>query len=147
MPLQETLLEDMKAAMRAHDELRVSCIRMVRAAIKNAEIDKHAPLDDAGVLSCIEKDVKRHRESIDAFTKGNRAELVAKEEAELNILLGYLPKQLSRDEVAAAAREAIAQVGAAKSADVGKVMAVLAPRLKGKADGRMISQVVQELLQ
>ena len=146
MSLQDKLLDDLKAAMRDHDELRVSTIRMLRSAISYAEIDKRGPLDDAGVLSVIEKDVKRHRESIEAFQKGGRPELVAKEEAELKILLTYLPQQLSRDEIAAAAREAIAQVGATSRAEMGKVMSVLAPRLKGKADGRTISQVVQELL-
>ena len=146
MSLQEKLLEDLKAAMREHDEIRVSTLRMLRSAVSYAEIDKRGPLDDAGVLSVIEKDAKRHRESIEAFQKGNRPELAAKEEAELRIILTYMPKQLTREEIVAAAREAIAQVGAASRSDMGKVMSVLAPRLKGKADGRLISQVVQELL-
>jgi uncharacterized protein YqeY len=146
MSLQEKLLEDMKAAMRARDETRLSTLRMLRSAVSYAEIDKRGPLDDAGVLSVIEKDVKRHRESIEAFQKGNRPELAAKEEAELKILLTYLPLQLTAEEIAAAAVEVIAQVGAKGPGDIGKVMAVLAPRLKGKADGRLISQTVQGLL-
>ncbi len=146
MNLQDKLLEDMKTAMREHDATRVSVIRMVRAAIKNAEIDQHKTLDDAGVLSTIEKDVKRHRESSDAFTKGNRPDLVAKEEAELKILLSYLPAQMPKEEVVAAARAAISEVGAKGMADMGKVMSILSPRLKGKADGRLLSQIVQELL-
>jgi uncharacterized protein YqeY len=146
MSLQEKLLEDMKAAMRARDETRLSTLRMLRSAINYAEIDKRGPLDDAGVLSVIEKDAKRHRESIEAFQKGNRPELAAKEEAELKILLSYLPQQLTDEEIAAAAAEVIAQVGATGPGDIGKVMAVLAPRLKGKADGRLISQTVQGLL-
>ena len=143
MSLQDTLLEDMKSAMRQHDETTLSVIRMLRSAIKNAEIDRHGPLDDAGVISVIEKDVKRHRDSIEAFRKGNRPDLVAKEEAELQVLLSYLPQQMSREEVIAAARAAIAEVGAKSPTEMGKVMSVLAPRLKGKADGRLISQVVQ----
>ena len=146
MSLQDKLLDDMKAAMRERDPIRLSCIRMVRSAINYAEIDKRCALDDAGVLAVIEKDAKRHRESIEAFQKGNRAELVAKEEAELKILLSYLPQQLTADEIVAAATEVIAQVGAKGPGDMGKVMAVLAPRLKGKADGRLISQTVQGLL-
>ena len=146
MSLQDKLLEDMKAAMRQRDETRLSVIRMVRSSINYAEIDKRATLDDAGVLSVIEKDAKRHRESIEAFQKGNRADLVAKEEAELKILLSYLPQQLTPEEIVAAATEVIAQVGATGPGDMGKVMAVLAPRLKGKADGRLISQIVQGLL-
>ena len=146
MSLQDKLLEDLKAAMRQHDETRVSTLRMLRSAISYAEIDKRGPLDDAGVLSVIEKDAKRHRESIEAFQKGNRPELAAKEEAELAILMTYLPKQMAREEIVAAARETIAQVGAKSRADMGKVMSVLAPRLKGQADGRLVSQIVQELL-
>lgn len=146
MTLQEKLLDDLKSALREHDETRVSVIRMLRAAIKNAEIDQRKTLDDAGILSLIEKDIKRHRDSIDAFRKGNRPDLVTKEEAELQILLSYLPQQMSRDEVVTAARAAIAEVGAKGKADMGKVMSVLMPRLKGRADGRLVSQVVQELL-
>jgi uncharacterized protein len=146
MSLQDKLLDDTKSAMRQHDATRLSVIRMIRSSINYAEIDKHATLDDAGVLSVIEKDVKRHRESIEAFQKGNRADLVAKEGAELKILLSYLPQQLTADEITAAATEVIAQVGAKGPGDMGKVMAVLAPRLKGKADGRLISQTVQGLL-
>jgi uncharacterized protein len=146
MTLQEKLLDDLKAAMREHDETRISTLRMLRSAVSYAEIDKRGPLDDAGVLAVIEKDAKRHRESIDAFQKGNRPELAAKEEAELRILLTYLPQQLTREEIVAAARQAIAHVGASGKGDFGKVMSVLAPKLKGKADGRLVSQVVQELL-
>ena len=146
MTLQDKLLDDMKAAMREHDETRLSTLRMLRSAVSYAEIDKRGPLDEAGVLGVIEKDAKRHRESIEAFQKGGRPELAAKEEAELKILLSYLPQQLTRDEIVAAARAAIAEVGAKSRTDMGKVMGTLAPRLKGKADGRLVSQVVQELL-
>jgi uncharacterized protein YqeY len=144
--LKDQLQEDMRAAMRQRDELRVSTIRMVRAAIVNAEIAKGGPLDDAGVQAVIAQDVKRHRDSITEFTKARRPELVAKEEAELAILLSYLPKQLSQEEVAAAAHEVIAEVGAKSPADMGKVMRPLLLRLGDRADSRLVSQVVRELL-
>ena len=146
MTLKDQLQEDMKAAMRQRDALRLSTIRMVRAAIVNAEIAQGAPLDDAGVQAVIAQEVKYHRDSIFEFTKAKRPELVAKEEAELAILLSYLPKQLSREEVAAAAREVIAEVGAKSPADMGKVMRPLLARLGDRADGRLVNQVVRELL-
>jgi len=112
--------------MRARDETKLSVIRMVRAAVKNAEIAaRGAPLDDAGVIGVIQKDVKEHRDSIAEFQKGNRQDLVAKSEAELAILVAYLPQQLSREEVAAAVREVIAQTGAQGLTDKGKVMPVV----------------------
>lgn len=146
MNLKESLLKDQMEAMRSHDALRLSVVRMVRAAIANAEIEQGRPLDDAGVLEVIARDAKRHRDTIAEIAKGNRPDLVQKEEAELAILLSYLPRQMSADEVEAHARAAIAQVGAHSPGDMGKVMGVLMPQLKGKADSRMISQVVQALL-
>ncbi len=133
--------------MRARDETKLSVIRMVRAAVKNAEIAaRGAPLDDAGVIGVIQKDVKEHRDSIAEFQKGNRQDLVAKSEAELAILVAYLPQQLSREEVAAAVREVIAQTGAQGLTDKGKVMPVVMGQLRGKADGRDINEVVTEQL-
>ena len=146
MTLKDQLQEDMKAAMRQRDALRLSTIRMVRAAIINAEIAQGAPLDDAGVQAVIVHDVKCHRDSIIEFAKAKRPDLVAKEEAELAILLSYLPQQLSREEIAAAAREVIAEAGAKSPADMGKVMRPLLARLGDRADGRLVNQVVRELL-
>jgi uncharacterized protein YqeY len=144
--LKDTLLNDQLEATRHKDATCVSTLRMVRAAINNAEIEQGHPLDDAGVLDVIARDVKRHRDSIADFDKGNRPDLSQKEEAELAILLSYLPQQMSVQEIEARARAAIAQVGAKGPSDMGKVMGVLMPQLKGKADSRMISQVVQSLL-
>ncbi len=146
MSLKEKLLEDQKDAMRKRDAIRVSTIRMVRAAIANAEIDQGHELDDTGVLAVINRDVKRHRESISEFAKASRQDLLEKEEAELAILLSYLPQQMSVEEVEAAVRTAIAQVGAKGPGDMGKVMSVLMPQVKGKADGRTVSQTVQRFL-
>jgi hypothetical protein len=133
-------------AMRNRETLRLSVVRMVRAAITNAEIDHGHELDDAGVLAVIARDVKRHRDSIAEIAKGNRPDLLQKEESELGILLSYLPQQMSTDEITAHARAAIAQAGAKGPGDMGKVMGILMPQLKGKADNRAISQVVQALL-
>ncbi|MEW6231614.1 MAG: GatB/YqeY domain-containing protein [Chloroflexota bacterium] len=146
MTLKEKLMEDLKQAMRQRDELRVSVIRLTRSSIKNAEIARGRELDDDGVLAVIAREVKQRRDSIFEFSKGSRQDLVDKEQAELQILLGYLPQQITREEIAAAAKGVIQEIGATGRSDLGKVMSVLAPRLKGKAEGRLISQVVQELL-
>ena len=146
MTLQEKLRADLKQAMKGRDNKRSSLIRLVLAGVKNAEIDKGAPLDDSGVIDIISREVKQHRESISEFGKGNRADLVAKEEDELALLLEYLPPQMSREEIAEAARKVIEQVGARGPGDKGKVMSQLMPQLKGKAEGREINDVVSELL-
>jgi len=146
MTLQEKLRADLKQAMKGRDSKRSLLIRLVLAGVKNAEIDKGAPLDDSGVIDVLSREVKRHRESISEFGKGNRPDLVAKEEAELVLLLEYLPPQMSREEIAEAARRVIEQVGARGPGDKGKVMSQLMPQLKGKAEGREISDVVSELL-
>lgn len=144
--LQEQIGEDLKNAMRAGDQTRVSVLRLVRAAVKNAEVAQGKTLDDGGVLAAISREARQRRESIEEFKKGQRADLVAKEEAELAVLLTYLPQQLSREEIGAAAREVIAQVGARGPADKGKVMPVLMAQLRGKAEGQAINAVVTELL-
>jgi uncharacterized protein len=144
--LKDTLLNDQQEAMRRRDKLRVSTIRMVRAAITNAEIEQGHELDDAGVLEVIARDVNRHRDTIAEVAKGNRPQLLQSEKDELAILLSYLPQQMSSAEIEAHARTVIAQVGAAGPKDMGKVMGVLMPLLKGKAESRAISAVVQSLL-
>ncbi|MFQ5924688.1 MAG: GatB/YqeY domain-containing protein [Dehalococcoidia bacterium] len=146
MTLQERLSADLKQAMKGGDIARRSVIRLLMAGVKNAEIDKGGPLDDSGVVEVISREVKRHRESIAEFSKGNRQDLVAEEEAELAILFEYLPKQMSREEIAEAARRIIEQVGAREPGDKGRVMSQLMPQLKGKAEGREVSDMVSELL-
>ena len=146
MTLQERLTADLKEALKRRDNTRRSAIRMVLAGIRNAEIAKGAPLDDAGVIDILARDVKQHRESIGEFSKGNRQDLVAKEEAELAILFEYLPEQMSREEIVTVARQVMEQVGAKGPGDKGKVMSRLMPELKGRADGREVSDVVDELL-
>lgn len=144
--LQKRMTEELKQAMKSGDTVKRDTLRMLISSVKYAEIAKLAALTDADVLGVISKDVKRHHESIDAFKKGNRADLVAKETAEMAILQSYLPRQMSRDEIATAAKEVIAAVGAKGPSDKGKVMQQLMPKLKGKADGQEINDAVTELL-
>jgi len=145
-PLKQTLVDDLKQALRGGDTVRRSVIRLVMAAIKNAEIARQSSLDDADVLGIIAKEVRQRRESIEAFKQGDRPDLVVQEEAELAILNGYLPQQMTREEVLEAARKVIAEVGAQGLSDKGKVMPKLIAQLKGRADGREINAVVTELL-
>jgi len=144
--LQQKITEDMKQAMKSGDAVKRDTLRMLLSSIKNAEGAKLSALDEGEVLSVISKEVKRHVESIDAFKKGNRDDLVAKEAAELKILQSYMPEQLSRDDVVKLAKEVVAAVGAAGPGDKGKVMQQLMPKLKGKADGKVVNEVVMELL-
>ncbi|MBI4340260.1 MAG: GatB/YqeY domain-containing protein [Chloroflexi bacterium] len=146
MPLQERLAEDLKDAMRKHDDLRRSTIRMIRSAVGYEEIERQRPLDDAGIINVLARMARQHQESIAEFQRGNRPDLVAKEEAELAVVRSYLPQQLSREELALLVHQAIAQVGAKGPTDMGKVMGVLMPQVRGKADGAAVSQVVRELL-
>ena len=145
--LRKKMSDDLKQAMRSGDTVRRDTLRMLIASVNNAEIAKQAALEESDIFGVISKEVKRHQESIEAFKKGNRADLVAREEAEMAVLEGYQPKHLSRDEVMAAAKEVIAAVGASGHGDKGKVMKELMPKLKGKADGKEINEVVTELLQ
>jgi uncharacterized protein YqeY len=144
--LKEKLTDELKQAMRAGDKTRCSVIRLVMAAVKNAEKARQAELNDGDVLGVIAKEVRQRNESIEAFKQGNRQDLVAKEEAELAILQEYLPQQMSREEIVAEVQRVIEEVGAQGPSDKGKVMPRLIAELKGKADGRDINAVVTELL-
>ncbi len=151
MGLREQLMDDLKEAMRQQDELRKRAIRSVIAAIKQAETELDASgsrvsLDEGGILAIIGKQVKQRQESIVEYRKGRREDLVAEEEAELAFLQAYLPQQLDRAAIEAEARQVIAEVGATGPRDIGQVMKPLMARLRGRADGRLINQVVRELL-
>ena len=146
MSLKDRLTDDLKQAMRQGDERRKSTIRLVRAAITNAEIERGEELSDDEVLAIIAKEAKQRRESVTEFARGGRQDLVDQEEEELQILLSYLPAQMSRDEIEIAARQVIAEVGATSMAQMGEVMRCLMPQLKGKADGSLVNQVVKEIL-
>jgi uncharacterized protein YqeY len=144
--LKQKLTDDLKQAMRGGDTVKRSVIRLLMAAIKNAEIARQKALEDGDILGIIAKEIRQRKESIEAFKQGDRPELAAKEEAEMAILEQYMPAQMSRDEIVAEARQVIKEVGAESIRDKGKVMPQLIAKLKGKADGREINEVVTELL-
>lgn len=147
MGIKENLDEDLKSAMRDRDELRRSVLRVVRSEIHNEEINLRKELDEEGILGVISSQVKRHRESISEFRKGNREDLVGREEEELSVLLAYMPKQLEQDEILVLAREAVNASGAQGPGDKGKVMGRLMPQVKGKADGNIVNSIVTEILE
>jgi uncharacterized protein YqeY len=146
MSLTQRITEDMKQAMRDKAPARLSTIRLLLAAIKQREIDERIQLDDTQVLTVIEKLVKQRRESIVQFEKGARPDLVAQEQAELALLLAYLPAQMSEAEIAPLVAAALAQTGAQGPADMGRVMALLKPQLAGRADMGKVSALVKSKL-
>lgn len=147
MTLEEKLDADLKEAMKAKAEVKVSTIRMLKAGVKNLAIEKKAEkVDDKDVMSIISRQIKQHKDSIEQFTKGNRQDLVDKEKAELVILESYMPKMMSADELRVIVRSAIEKVGAKGRADMGKVMKAAMEEAKGAADGKMLSQIVSEEL-
>ena len=153
MTIKDQFDADLRAALRAGDETRKTTLRLLLTAVRNAEIPpegateegRHA-LDDDAVLAIVRREVKQRRDSIDAYQKAGRADLVAREEAEAAVLFAYLPAQMSREEIAVAARAVIERVGARGPADKGKVMPVLMGELRDRAEGREINAVVTELL-
>ncbi len=145
--LKQKLADELKQAIKSGDKVKRSAIRLLLAAINNAEIARQGALEDADILGIIAKEVRQRHESIEAFKQGNRPDLVTQEEAELAVLQEYLPPQMTREEVVEAARRIIEEVGAQGPGDKGKVMPKLIAQLKGRADGREINAVVTELLQ
>ena len=146
MALRERLSEEMKNAMKARDDLRLSAIRMIRSAVKNKDIELKRELNDQEIVEVVATLGKQRRESIRMFTDAGRTDLVEKEEKELAVLLDFLPQQLSREEIAALVEKAIAECGAQGGKDMGKVMKALMPHVAGRADGKMVSDVVREKL-
>ena len=147
MSLKVRLLEDRKSALKNKDTLRKSTITMVRAAILQKEKDERIELDDDGVVGVIAKEVKQRRDSIPEFKKGNRPDLVDQLNTEINILMEYLPRQLTENEVDAMVAQTISEVGAMGMKDMGKVMGALMPKLKGRADGKLVNEIVKKHLQ
>ncbi len=146
MSLTEQLQADMKTAMRDGDTLRRDTLRMVIAAAQNAAKDKRAPLTDEEAVEVIGREVKKRRESILAYEGAGRADLAAAEQSEIEILTPYLPEQLAEAEVRALVSEAIAATGATSPRDMGRVMGQLMPKVKGRADGKVVSAIVNEEL-
>ncbi|HEY1875117.1 MAG TPA: GatB/YqeY domain-containing protein [Steroidobacteraceae bacterium] len=146
MALKERITEDMKTAMRAAEKERLGTVRLLLAAIKQREVDERITLDDAQVLAVIEKMIKQRREAITQFESGGRSDLVAKESAEIGVLQGYLPTQLTPAEIDALIAEAIAATGAASIKDMGKVMGFVKPKAQGRADmGALSARIKQKL--
>ncbi len=146
MALKDSIREALREALKKQQRTEVATLRLLLSEIKYAEIAQQKPADDSRVLDVIAREAKRRRESIDAFERGNRSDLVAREEAELAVLMSYLPQQMSREEIISAARQVVDAVGATGPGDRGKVMSQLMPQLRGKADGKEVSEIVSELL-
>ena len=146
MSLKERITEDMKAAMRAKDAERLSTIRMLLAACKQREVDERIVLDDAAVIGLVDKLIKQRRDSITAFEQGGRADLAAKESAEIQVLQAYLPQRLNAEDTAAAVAAIVASLGATGPGDMGKVMAAAKAQLAGKADMASLSAAVKAAL-
>lgn len=146
MSIQAQLMDDLKAAMKSRDAVKVGTIRMLRAQLKDAEIAKREALSEEEEISALRTAAKRRREAIEIYLKSSREDLLEKEKAELDIISGYLPKQLSKEEIEPIAARVIAEVGAATITDVGKVMGPLMKQLKGKADGKLVQQIARALL-
>ena len=146
MSLRQKLDDDLKDAMRSRDRLRSDTIRQVKTAVAYTELQQGDPLSETQVQEVVGRLVRQHRESIEMFKKGNRQDLVDKEEAELKLLLAYLPEQMPGEEIIALARQIAQEVGAAGPGDKGKVMGRLMPQVKGRAEGKLVNDVVMEVL-
>ena len=147
MTIKTQLNDSMKDAMKSGDEVRKRTVRMVLAAVKQAEVDKRVELDDMAVMNIIQKEVKNRRESLEEARTANRADLIEANEAEIKVLEAFLPKAMPADELRALVQAAIAETGAASPADMGRVMKIVMPRVAGRAPNDMVSATVKELLQ
>lgn len=147
MNLAERLNEDMKQAMRDGNKFRLSTIRMVRAAIKNQEIELRRPLEDNDTLNILSRELKQRRDSLQDFERGGREDLASNVKAEIEIITEYLPQQLNEEEVKAIVLQTMQETGASSKADLGKLMGALMPKVKGIADGKLVNAIVQQSLQ
>lgn len=146
MTLAERLDADLKEALRARDAIRTSTIRLARAAVKNAEIDRRRPLTDDEVIAVLQHEVKRRREAIEGFERGGRDDLVQREQLEMAILLGYLPAPLGEEEIRSLVAEVVAAVGATDERDFGRVMGLVMRRISGRAEGKTVERIVRDVL-
>ena len=144
--LEDRLTDDYKAAMKAGDVQRRDILRSLRAAVKSATIEKREPLTEDEALAVITRQAKQRRESIEQFALGGRDDLVQKETADLLVIESYLPQQMDRDEIEELARAVIAEVGATSAREIGQVMKALMPRTQGRADGKLVNEIVRSLL-
>lgn len=147
MSLKEKIAEDLKEAMKGKDILRVNTLRMIIAAIKNYEVEKMKQASDDDVMVVLTKEAKRRKEAIEEYEKYGRSDLAEKEKRELEIIESYLPKQLTEEEIREIVMKTIEEVGATSIRDLGKVMGAVMPKLKGKADGKLVNNIVREMLE
>lgn len=147
MSLKEQLFADLKTAMKEKDTIRKDTVQLIRSGILQIEKDKKIELDDEGVIDVISKQLKSRRDSLPDFEKSGRQDLIEKLNKEIEILLGYLPEQLSEAEIEAIVADAVAQTGAATMKDMGKVMAIVTPKVKGRADNKVVGGLVKKMLQ
>ena len=148
MDIKAQLTEAMRQAMKANDDVRRRTTRMSLAAIKQAEVDKQTVLDDTAVIALLQKEIKNRREAVEEARKASRADLVADNEAEIKVLEGFLPKAMimNREELQSLAQAAVTETGASTQADMGKVMKALIPAIGGRADGKLVSELVKHAL-
>ncbi|HIT88318.1 MAG TPA: GatB/YqeY domain-containing protein [Candidatus Coprocola pullicola] len=147
MALKEQLFEDLKSAMKEKDTIRKDTVQLIRSGILQIEKDKKIQLDDQGVIEVIAKQLKSRRDSMPDYVKSGRQDLVEKLNREIEILLNYLPEQLSESEIQKVIEETIAEIGATSMKDLGNVMKAVTPKVKGRADGKVVSNLVKEILQ
>lgn len=146
MSLKERLLEDMKTAMRDKDIIRKNAVQMVRSAVLQVEKDSKVTLDDDGIIEIIAKEVKKRRDSLPDFEKAGREDLISNLKSEIETLLQYLPQQLSEEELEVIVKQAVQKTGATTARDLGKVMHEVLPKVKGRADGKLINQIAKKYL-
>lgn len=144
--LLDTITADIKTAMKARDMAAVTALRGLHAQIKDATVNAGKPVTDEAIVQCVNKAIKQREDSIDQYTKGGREDLVAKEKAELDLIRKYQPKQLSEEEITEIVKAVIAETGVASIKEKGKLMGALMPKVKGKADGKLVNTIVQKLL-
>lgn len=147
MELKEKLLEDLKSAMRDKDEVRKNAVTMVRSAILQVEKDNRITLDEQGIIEVIAKEVKKRKDALPDYEKSNREDLINRLNREIEVLMKYLPEQLSEQQVDELVKQAITETGVNSAKEMGKVMAAVLPKVKGRADGKLVSQMVKKYLQ
>lgn len=146
MSLKETLASDLKEAMKNKDVVRKNVVQLIRSGVLQVEKDKKITLDDEGVLDVIAKQLKQRRDSLPDYEKSGREDLIAELKTEMDILMGYLPEQLTREELEAIVKAAVAETGASSLKDMGRIMACVMPKTKGRADGKVINEIARALL-
>ncbi|WP_315168183.1 GatB/YqeY domain-containing protein [Metaclostridioides mangenotii] len=147
MSLKQKLQEDLKSSMKNKDTVRKSVVTLIRASIKQYEVDNRVELDDDAIIDIVAKQMKQRRDSLVEFKKAEREDLVEETEAEIEVLKEYLPQQLSEEEMEDIVKASISEVGATSMKDMGKIMSVIQPKIKGRADGKLVNELVKKNLQ